>query len=166
MYKRQVEERADILERTAFALERHMGELIAICIREAGKVTQDSIDEVREAVDFCRYYAVRARELDEDQRFVPRGVVLCISPWNFPLAIFLGQVVAALATGNTVVAKPAEQTSMIAKRALEIMHTVGLPEDALQLIIAPGKHVGSTLLPDERIKAVNITALMLSLIHI
>ncbi|MBT82647.1 MAG: trifunctional transcriptional regulator/proline dehydrogenase/L-glutamate gamma-semialdehyde dehydrogenase [Alteromonadaceae bacterium] len=155
--KRSVEERADILERTAFALERHMGELIAICIREAGKVTQDSIDEVREAVDFCRYYAVRARELDEDQRFVPRGVVLCISPWNFPLAIFLGQVVAALATGNTVVAKPAEQTSMIAKRALEIMHTVGLPEDALQLIIAPGKHVGSTLLPDERIKAVMFT---------
>ncbi|MBU2977531.1 bifunctional proline dehydrogenase/L-glutamate gamma-semialdehyde dehydrogenase PutA [Alteromonas sp. C1M14] len=155
--KRSVEERADILERTAYALERHMGELIAICIREAGKVTQDSIDEVREAVDFCRYYAVRARELDEDQRFVPRGVVLCISPWNFPLAIFLGQVAAALATGNTVVAKPAEQTSLIAKRAVEIMHTVGLPEDALQLIIAPGKHVGSTLLPDERIKAVMFT---------
>ncbi len=155
--KRSVDERAEILERTANALERHMGELISICIREAGKVTQDSIDEVREAVDFCRYYAVRARELDEDQRFIPRGVVLCISPWNFPLAIFLGQVAAALATGNTVVAKPAEQTSMVAKRALEIMHTVGLPEDALQLIIAPGKHVGSTLLPDERIKAVMFT---------
>ena len=155
--KRSVEKRADILERTAFALERHMGELIAICIREAGKVTQDSIDEVREAVDFLRYYAVRARELDADQRFVARGVVLCISPWNFPLAIFLGQVAAALATGNTVIAKPAEQTSMVAKRALEIMHTVGLPEDAMQLIIAPGKDVGSTLLPDERIKAVMFT---------
>lgn len=155
--KRSVNERAEILERTAYALERHMGELIAICIREAGKVTQDSIDEVREAVDFCRYYAVRARELDEDQRFRPRGVVLCISPWNFPLAIFMGQVAAALVTGNTVVAKPAEQTSIIAKRAVEIMHTVGLPEDALQLIIAPGKHVGSTLLPDERIKAVMFT---------
>ena len=155
--KRSVEERADILERSANALERHMGELIAICIREGGKVAQDSIDEVREAVDFLRYYAVRARELDEDQRLQPRGVVLCISPWNFPLAIFTGQVAAALVTGNTVIAKPAEQTSIIARRCIEIMHSVGLPEDALQLLICPGKDVGETLLPDERIKAVMFT---------
>ncbi|MEW9798454.1 bifunctional proline dehydrogenase/L-glutamate gamma-semialdehyde dehydrogenase PutA [Alteromonas sp. CYL-A6] len=155
--KRPVEERAEILERTADALERHMSELIALCVREAGKVAQDSIDEVREAVDFCRYYAVRARELDEDQRLLPRGVVLCISPWNFPLAIFMGQLAAALVTGNTVIAKPAEQTSMIAKRAIEIMHSVGLPEDALQMLICPGKGVGETLLPDERIKAVMFT---------
>ncbi|NMH60313.1 bifunctional proline dehydrogenase/L-glutamate gamma-semialdehyde dehydrogenase PutA [Alteromonas ponticola] len=155
--KTPVSDRAEILHRTADALERHMSELIAICIREAGKVTQDSIDEVREAVDFCRYYAVRAKELDEDQRLLPRGVVLCISPWNFPLAIFLGQVAAALATGNTVVAKPAEQTSIIAKRAIDIMRNVGLPDDAVQLIIGPGKAVGDLLLPDERIKAVMFT---------
>ncbi|MCU7552997.1 bifunctional proline dehydrogenase/L-glutamate gamma-semialdehyde dehydrogenase PutA [Alteromonas sp. ASW11-19] len=155
--KRAVEERAEILNRTADALERHMAELIAICVREAGKVAQDSIDEVREAVDFCRYYAVRAQELSEDQRLLPRGATLCISPWNFPLAIFMGQVAAALVTGNTVLAKPAEQTSIIAKRAVEIMHSVGLPEDALQLIISPGKGVGETLLPDERIKAVMFT---------
>lgn len=152
-----VQERAEILNRTADALERHMAELIAICIREAGKVTQDSIDEVREAVDFCRYYAARAVELSEDKRLLPRGVVLCISPWNFPLAIFLGQVAAALVTGNTVVAKPAEQTSLIARRAVEIMQSVGLPDDAVQLVIAPGKEVGDTLLPDERIKAVMFT---------
>ena len=155
--KRDVSERAEILNRTADALERHMAELIAICMREAGKVAQDSIDEVREAVDFCRYYAVRAEELAEDQRLLPRGVVLCISPWNFPLAIFLGQVAAALVTGNTVVAKPAEQTSIVAQRAVDIMHSVGLPEDALKLIVSPGKEVGETLLPDERIKAVMFT---------
>ena len=155
--KRPVEERAEILERSANALERHMVELIAICIREAGKVAQDGIDEVREAVDFLRYYAARARELDEDQRYVPRGVVLCISPWNFPLAIFTGQLCAALVTGNTVIAKPAEQTSIVAKRCIDIMRSVGLPEDALQLLVCPGKGVGETLLPDERIKAVMFT---------
>lgn len=152
-----VQERAAVLERTADALERHMPELLTLCIREAGKVSQDSIDEVREAVDFCRYYAARAQTLAEDERLTSRGVVLCISPWNFPLAIFLGQVVAALATGNTVIAKPAEQTSMIAVRAVEIMRSVGLPEDALQIIVAPGAEVGSTLLPDERIQAVMFT---------
>ena len=150
-------ERAELLKRTADALERHMPELIALCIREAGKVTQDSIDEVREAVDFCRYYAARAEELADDDRLRPRGVVLAISPWNFPLAIFLGQVVAALVTGNTVLAKPAEQTSLIALRAVEIMRSNGLPEDALQLIVAPGKGVGELLLPDERIQAVMFT---------
>lgn len=152
-----VAERAAILQRTADALERHMAELIALCILEAGKVAQDSIDEVREAVDFCRYYAVRAQELATDERLTPRGVVLCISPWNFPLAIFLGQVVAALVTGNTVVAKPAEQTSLIALRAVEIMRSVGLPESALQVVVAPGKPVGDLLLPDARVKAVMFT---------
>jgi RHH-type proline utilization regulon transcriptional repressor/proline dehydrogenase/delta 1-pyrroline-5-carboxylate dehydrogenase len=149
--------RADLLKQVAVALERHMPELIALCIREAGKVTQDGIDEVREAVDFCRYYAARAEELADDDRLRPRGVVLAISPWNFPLAIFLGQVVAALVTGNTVLAKPAEQTSLIAKRAVEIMRSNGLPDDALQLIIAPGKGIGELLLPDERIQAVMFT---------
>ncbi|MBO1256624.1 bifunctional proline dehydrogenase/L-glutamate gamma-semialdehyde dehydrogenase PutA [Alteromonas sp. 5E99-2] len=149
--------RAALLKRFADALERHTPELMSLCMREAGKVTQDSIDEIRETVDFCRYYAARAEELADDDRLCPRGVVLAISPWNFPLAIFLGQVVASLVTGNTVLAKPAEQTSLIAKRAVEILRSNGLPEDALQLIIAPGKGVGELLLPDERIKAVIFT---------
>ena len=152
-----VSERADILNRTADALERNMPELIALCIREAGKVPQDSIDEVREAVDFCRYYAAQAQDLVTDERLRPRGVVLCISPWNFPLAIFLGQVVAALATGNTVIAKPAEQTSLIAIRAAEMMYAVGLPTSALKLVISPGKPVGDVLIPDHRVKAVMFT---------
>ncbi len=152
-----VAERANMLRRLADALERHMDELIALCIKEAGKVTQDGIDEVREAVDFCRYYAARAEELAQDDRLTPRGVVVCISPWNFPLAIFLGQVAAAMVTGNTVLAKPAEQTGLIAKRALELMHAVEIPEDVVQLVIAPGSQVGKHLLPDERVKAVMFT---------
>jgi RHH-type transcriptional regulator, proline utilization regulon repressor / proline dehydrogenase / delta 1-pyrroline-5-carboxylate dehydrogenase len=152
-----VDDRANLLLRTSDILERHMDELIGLCIKEAGKVTQDGIDEVREAVDFCRYYAARAHELATDERLAPRGVVLCISPWNFPLAIFLGQVAAALVTGNTVLAKPAEQTSLIAVRALELMVSVGMPTDILQLVISPGANVGEVLLPDPRIRAVMFT---------
>ncbi|GAA0854273.1 bifunctional proline dehydrogenase/L-glutamate gamma-semialdehyde dehydrogenase PutA [Aliiglaciecola litoralis] len=152
-----VNERADVLRRTADILERHSDELIALCMKEAGKVAQDAIDEIREAVDFCRYYAARAEELADDNRLSPRGVVLCISPWNFPLAIFLGQVVAALVTGNTVLAKPAEQTSLIALRATELMETVGLPKDTLLTVVNHGPVVGDTLLPDPRIKAVIFT---------
>ncbi|MGJ8691653.1 MAG: bifunctional proline dehydrogenase/L-glutamate gamma-semialdehyde dehydrogenase PutA [Thalassotalea sp.] len=149
--------RANILRRTADILERHSAELIALCIKEAGKLTKDSIDEVREAVDFCRYYASQAEQLALDDRMEPRGVVLCISPWNFPLAIFLGQVAAAIATGNTVVAKPAEQTSLIAKRTLELMKIIGLPDDIVQLIFAQGKTVGETVVSDTRVQAVMFT---------
>lgn len=152
-----VTERADLLRHTADILERHIDELIALCIKEAGKIPQDGIDEVREAVDFCRYYAAQAEALCVDERLSSRGVVLCISPWNFPLAIFLGQVVAAAVTGNTVLAKPAEQTSLIALRAIELMESVGLPAGVIQPIISDGKPVGDTLLPDERIKAVMFT---------
>ncbi len=152
-----VKARADLLRRTADILERHSDELIAICIKEAGKITQDSIDEVREAVDFCRYYAARAEELAEDERFESRGVILCISPWNFPLAIFLGQVVAAVVTGNTVIAKPAEQTCLVALRAIELMRTVGLPEHVVQPVIARGSDVGRVIVPDPRIQAVMFT---------
>jgi RHH-type proline utilization regulon transcriptional repressor/proline dehydrogenase/delta 1-pyrroline-5-carboxylate dehydrogenase len=152
-----ISERADLLRRTADILERHMDELIALCIKEAGKVAKDGVDEVREAVDFCRYYAARAEELSEDDRLAPRGVVLCISPWNFPLAIFLGQVAAAIVTGNTVIAKPAEQTSLIALRALELMEYVGMPAGVVNTIVALGPDVGAILLPDERIKAVMFT---------
>jgi RHH-type proline utilization regulon transcriptional repressor/proline dehydrogenase/delta 1-pyrroline-5-carboxylate dehydrogenase len=152
-----VAERAALLCRIADILERHMDELIALCIKEAGKVAQDGIDEVREAVDFCRYYAARAIKLSEDERLEARGVVLCISPWNFPLAIFLGQVAAAIATGNTVLAKPAEQTGLIALRAIELMKSVGLPENVVQAVIAPGSAVGSTIVPDSRIQTVMFT---------
>ena len=152
-----VVERAALLCRIADILERHMEELIALCIKEAGKVAQDGIDEVREAVDFCRYYAARAIEQGKDERLEARGVVLCISPWNFPLAIFLGQVAAAIATGNTVLAKPAEQTGLIALRTIELMQSVGLPENVVQAVIARGSVVGSTIVPDERIAAVMFT---------
>ncbi|WP_220765839.1 aldehyde dehydrogenase family protein, partial [Shewanella sp. MBTL60-112-B1] len=120
-----VEVRTAALLKLADLLEEHREELIALCTREAGKSIQDGIDEVREAVDFCRYYAVNAREMmvkptllpgptgERNQLFLEgRGIFICISPWNFPLAIFLGQVTAALAVGNTVIAKPAEQTSI------------------------------------------------------
>src|SRR5690606_34942199 len=152
-----INQRANLLRRIGDSLERHHDELVAICIKEAGKVAQDGIDEVREAVDFCRYYAARAEELAKDERFEPRGVILCISPWNFPLAIFLGQVAAAIVTGNSVIAKPAEQTSLIALRAIELMHAVGLPEHVVQAVIARGSEVGKTIVPDSRIQAVMFT---------
>jgi RHH-type proline utilization regulon transcriptional repressor/proline dehydrogenase/delta 1-pyrroline-5-carboxylate dehydrogenase len=152
-----VTERAALLCRIADILERHTDELIALCIKEAGKVAQDGIDEVRESVDFCRYYANRATELASDERLEARGVVLCISPWNFPLAIFLGQVAAAISTGNTVLAKPAEQTGLIALRTIELMKSVGLPEGVVQAVIARGSQVGSVIIPDDRIQTVMFT---------
>jgi RHH-type proline utilization regulon transcriptional repressor/proline dehydrogenase/delta 1-pyrroline-5-carboxylate dehydrogenase len=152
-----VSERAALLCRVADILERHTHELIALCIKEAGKVAQDGIDEVREAVDFCRYYAQRAVALEADERLEARGVVLCISPWNFPLAIFLGQVAAAISTGNTVIAKPAEQTSLIALRTLELMQSVGLPAGVVSVVIARGSQVGSIIIPDPRIQTVMFT---------
>jgi RHH-type proline utilization regulon transcriptional repressor/proline dehydrogenase/delta 1-pyrroline-5-carboxylate dehydrogenase len=152
-----VSERAALLCRVADILERHMDELIALCIKEAGKIAQDGIDEVREAVDFCRYYAQQAVKLEEDERLEARGVVLCISPWNFPLAIFLGQVAAAIATGNTVLAKPAEQTGLIALRTIELMKSVGLPLGVVQAVIARGSQVGSVIVPDSRIETVMFT---------
>jgi RHH-type proline utilization regulon transcriptional repressor/proline dehydrogenase/delta 1-pyrroline-5-carboxylate dehydrogenase len=152
-----VSERAALLCRVADVLEHHIDELIALCIKEAGKTAQDGIDEVKEAVDFCRYYAQQAIELAEDDRLEARGVVLCISPWNFPLAIFIGQVTAAIATGNTVLAKPAEQTSLIALRAIELMTSVGLPHGVVQAVIARGSDVGSVIIPNARIQAVIFT---------
>jgi len=153
-----VADRAALLSRVADALEAHRDELMALCCKEAGKTVADSLAEVREAVDFCRYYAVEARSGGlQDPELRPRGVVLCISPWNFPLAIFLGQVAAALVAGNTVVAKPAEQTCLIALRTLALMRTCGLPEGALRLLVAEGPPVGARLVPDPRIRAVMFT---------
>jgi len=152
-----VEYRSEILCKTADLLEQHFDELIALCIKEAGKVPVDGVAEVREAVDFCRYYAARATELMQDKTLTARGVVLAISPWNFPLAIFLGQVAAAIVVGNTVVAKPAEQTSLIALRAIELLHEAGLPQHVVLPVIAQGSAVGKMIVPDLRIKTVMFT---------
>ncbi|WOH35767.1 bifunctional proline dehydrogenase/L-glutamate gamma-semialdehyde dehydrogenase PutA [Thalassotalea fonticola] len=149
--------RADILLKTADALEANRDELIALCIKEAGKIPVDGVSEVREAVDFCRYYAARAQEMLTDSTLQSRGVVLCISPWNFPLAIFLGQVAAAIVTGNTVVAKPAEQTSLIALRTIELMLECGLPQGVVMPVIARGSKVGAHIVPDERVQAIMFT---------
>tara|TARA_R110000868_G_C10972732_1_gene770845 strand:- start:36277 stop:40125 length:3849 start_codon:yes stop_codon:yes gene_type:complete len=159
-----VAERANCLERLADKLEQHMDEFIALCTFEAGKIAADGVAEVREAVDFCRYYAVQARKAcgphpqwGEHGQLQSRGVVLCISPWNFPLAIFLGQVTAALAAGNTVLAKPADTTCLIAARAIALMAECGFPDNVVQLIVTPGPQVGELLLPDPRIAAVMFT---------
>ena len=163
-----VEERADILDRLADLLEAHRDELMALCVQEAFKTIPDAIGEVREAADFCRYYAQAARtglkpvELPGPTgernvlRLEGRGVWVTIAPWNFPLAIFLGQCVAALVTGNSVVAKPAPQTPRIAARAVELAHEAGVPADVL--IMAPGgPEVGAALVGDMRIAGVAFT---------
>jgi len=165
-----VEKRAVALEKAADLLEQNFGELIALCHREAGKTIQDSVDEIREAVDFCRYYANRARiDMAEAHSFRDfsgetrttqlegRGIFACISPWNFPLAIFLGQVTAALAAGNSVIAKPAEQTSLIAVRAVQLMLQAGIPGSALQLLPGDGATVGAPLTQDNRVCGVAFT---------
>ena len=165
-----VEVRANALQKLADLLEENREELIVLCTREAGKSIQDGIDEVREAVDFCRYYAVQAKKMMGKPELLPgptgelnelflqgRGVFVCISPWNFPLAIFLGQVTAALAAGNTVVAKPAEQTSIVGYRAVQLAHEAGIPKEALQFLPGTGATVGATITADERIGGVCFT---------
>ncbi|AQR73418.1 trifunctional transcriptional regulator/proline dehydrogenase/L-glutamate gamma-semialdehyde dehydrogenase [Sphingomonas sp. LM7] len=136
-----VEARAAMLERAADAMEARMPVLIGLTIREAGKSAANAIAEVREAVDFLRYYAVQARALGAKS---PLGPVVCISPWNFPLAIFTGQVAAALVAGNPVLAKPAEETPLIAAEAVRLLHEAGVPADALQLVPGDGA-IGAAL---------------------
>jgi len=164
-----VDQRADILEKVADLLEQHHAELMTIAVREAGKVIHDTISEVREAVDFCRYYAILARDVmavktlpgptgeSNELRLHGRGPMLCISPWNFPMAIFAGQVAAALVTGNTVIAKPAEQTPLVAARVVEIFHEAGVPKEVLQLLPGRGEIVGRALVEDPRICGVIFT---------
>jgi len=164
------EERARCLERTADLLEAHMGDLVALCAREGGKLISDGVAEVREAADFCRYYAARAREAFDSPRELPgptgeynglslhgRGVFACISPWNFPLAIFTGQVAAALAAGNAVIAKPAEQTPLVAAQAVGLMHQAGMPPEVLHLLPGSGGDLGKPLVEDRRIAGVAFT---------
>ena len=163
-----VEERAACLERLADLLEADRDALMAICVQEARKSIADAIGEVREAADFCRYYAGEARrnlrsiELPgptgerNTLHLEGRGVWATIAPWNFPLAIFLGQTVAALVTGNTVVAKPAPQTPLIAARAVALAHRAGIPDDALVLVTG-GPEIGAALTGDRRIMGVAFT---------
>jgi RHH-type proline utilization regulon transcriptional repressor/proline dehydrogenase/delta 1-pyrroline-5-carboxylate dehydrogenase len=164
-----IEERATCLERAADLFEKNMPRLMTILCREGGKQIVDCVSEVRETIDFCRYYAARARKDLRPEQLTsptgefdqlslhPRGVIACISPWNFPLAIFAGQVLAALVTGNTVIAKPAEQTPLIAAEAVRILHAAGIPAGALQLLPGKGSIVGAKLTADERIAGVMFT---------
>ena len=147
--------RADCLNRAADLIESRMNDLMALCVLEAGKTYPDAVAEIREAVDFCRYYAnetVSARMANR----TPLGIVACISPWNFPLAIFLGQVTAALAAGNAVVAKPAEQTPLIAYAAVQILFEAGIPFGALHLLIGGGD-IGGALTANPGVDAVCFT---------
>ena len=162
--------RAALLERTADLFEEHAAELLALCIREGGRTLPDSVSELREAVDFLRYYAAQARRdfgaplrlpgptgESNDLSWHGRGVFLCISPWNFPLAIFAGQVAAALVAGNAVLAKPAEQTPLVAAAAVRLFHAAGVPGEVLHLLPGSGPVLGEALLPDARLAGVAFT---------
>ncbi len=163
-----IAERAAALERAADRLEQNRGEILALLQNEAGKTLDDALAELREAADYCRYYAAQARASlaaqplpgptgeSNELRYRGRGVFVCISPWNFPLAIFLGQVSAALAAGNTVVAKPAEQTPLVAALAIRLLHEAGVPRNALHLVPGDGK-VGASLVADRRVAGVAFT---------
>jgi RHH-type proline utilization regulon transcriptional repressor/proline dehydrogenase/delta 1-pyrroline-5-carboxylate dehydrogenase len=162
--------RAEFLRRTAALVEARRAELVALCVSESGRTVPDALAEVREAVDFLRYYAASAEALYGEAVELPgptgesnslllegRGVFFCISPWNFPIAIFTGQIAAALAAGNTVVAKPAEQTPLVAGRVVSLFIEAGLPAQALQFLPGKGPVIGDALLPDSRISGVAFT---------
>jgi RHH-type proline utilization regulon transcriptional repressor/proline dehydrogenase/delta 1-pyrroline-5-carboxylate dehydrogenase len=160
--------RADALERAGNAIEKNRGQLIALLQNEGGKTIDDCVAEVREAADFCRYYAAEARRTlmpqalpgptgeSNELRYRGRGVFVCISPWNFPLAIFVGQIAGALVAGNTVVAKPAEQTPLVAFEAVKLLHAAGVPVSALHFVPGDGK-VGAMLAGDQRVAGVAFT---------
>lgn len=169
-HKTPAEQRAALLEKTADLFEKNRFELMALCIREAGKTYANAIGEIREAIDFFRYYAAQCRQLFAKPSILPgptgeensllwqgRGVFLCISPWNFPLAIFVGQISAALAAGNTVLAKPASNTPLLAHRALELFYQAGIPQDALYFLPAKSRAIANTLLSDKRLAGVAFT---------
>jgi RHH-type proline utilization regulon transcriptional repressor/proline dehydrogenase/delta 1-pyrroline-5-carboxylate dehydrogenase len=164
------EARAIVLEKAATVLEAQPADFYALLVREAGKTLPDAVSEVRETIDFCRYYALRARELfgeplaltgptgeTNELSMQGRGVFACISPWNFPLAIFGGQVTAALAAGNSVVAKPAEPTPLIAARFVALLHEAGVPQEALALVPAQGRVFGDAAFRHEALAGVAMT---------
>ena len=162
--KTPVQTRAACLRRLADLYESNAEELFALAAREAGKNWLDAVGEIREAVDFALYYANEAERVDNIGE--ARGVIVCISPWNFPLAIFTGQILAALAAGNCVIAKPAEQTSLIAARALGLMHEAGIPKSVIQLLPGTGASVGAALTADPRIAGVCFTGSTITAQHI
>ncbi|RAU38790.1 trifunctional transcriptional regulator/proline dehydrogenase/L-glutamate gamma-semialdehyde dehydrogenase [Enterobacter sp. RIT418] len=151
------QERAAILERAAVLMEDQMQQLIGILVREAGKTFSNAIAEVREAVDFLHYYAGQVRDDFDNETHRPLGPVVCISPWNFPLAIFSGQIAAALAAGNSVLAKPAEQTPLIAAQGINILLEAGVPAGVVQLLPGRGETVGAKLTSDNRVRGVMFT---------
>jgi RHH-type proline utilization regulon transcriptional repressor/proline dehydrogenase/delta 1-pyrroline-5-carboxylate dehydrogenase len=164
------EQRAQVLERAAVLFEEHTAALVARCVREAGKTLPDAIGEVREAVDFLRYYAARARRDFTHELALPgptgernqlrlrgKGVFGCISPWNFPLAIYTGQVAAALAAGNAVIAKPAEQTPLTAAHATGLLLQAGVPPEVLQFVPGDGAEVGGAMTRDPRLAGIVFT---------
>jgi RHH-type transcriptional regulator, proline utilization regulon repressor / proline dehydrogenase / delta 1-pyrroline-5-carboxylate dehydrogenase len=172
-------ERGARLERAADGIEARATELVSLIVREGGRTYNDAVSEVREAADFCRYYALQAKARFAEAVVLPgpagernelrlhgRGVFACISPWNFPLAIFTGQVAAALAAGNTAVAKPAEQTPRIAFRALEILREAGVPADAACCVAGPGETLGAALVADPRVAGVAFTGSVETARHI
>jgi len=152
-----VDARADCLARAAYLLEAQMHTLMGLIVREAGKSLANAVSEIREAIDFLRYYSQQIRDEFSNDTHRPLGPVVCISPWNFPLAIFMGQVAAALAAGNTVLAKPAEQTPLIAAQAVRLLREAGVPAGAVQLLPGDGETVGAALVADARTRAVMFT---------
>lgn len=168
--RRPAEARAEILQRAADLYEEHATELMTICVTEAGKTVPDALSELREAVDFLRYYAVQASRLYGERILLPgptgernqlgirgRGIFVCISPWNFPLAIFTGQIAAALACGNAVLAKPAEQTPLVAYRAIQLLLEAGVPPEVLHFLPGDGATIGAHAVADPRVAGVAFT---------
>lgn len=149
-------ERADILDKAADLLEERRIAFMALAVREAGKTYPNAVAEIREAIDFLRYYSAEIRGSFHNETHHPLGPVVCISPWNFPLAIFIGQIAAALAAGNTVLAKPAEETPLIAFRAVTLLYEAGVPEAALHYVPGAGD-IGAALVADRRIAGVMFT---------
>lgn len=164
-----VQSRCRMINQLADLVELNQAELVALTCLEAGKTLPDCVSEIREAVDFCRYYAAQAQQLDKVKElpgptgeknelyWQSRGVFLCISPWNFPVAIYLGQIVAALVTGNSVIAKPAEQTSLVAYRILQLIYAAGIPENVVQFVPGDGERLGPSLLSQQELAGVVFT---------
>ena len=165
-----IEKKVTIFQQFAELLETHQEKFIYLCVKEAGKTVGDSINDIREAIDFCLYYSSQASQIFAKPKtlkgptgeknklyYEGRGVYLAISPWNFPVAIFMGQIVAPLLAGNTVIAKPAEQTSIISYELVKLLQQAGLPSGALQLLLGDGKKIGKMLLTNPKVKGVVFT---------
>lgn len=154
--KTTVQKRSKILIKTAKLIEKHFYHFIAILVRESGKTYHNAISEIRESIDFLRYYAQQIQENINENQVEPLGIVICISPWNFPLAIFIGQISAALATGNVVLAKPAEQTPIVAMLAVKLLYKSGIPKNVLQMLTGKGSIIGKKII-EENIDGVIFT---------